>query len=314
MTIDRDRMYEKGIDENPNSLAIREKEILQKFTKDIKKIQVPPLQFMAAFQWKLWLALMIENWVLDFGRPIAMSYVPLSWSPLNLPNVGDFFHMAYNIFTAFILMKLVKKSSQKLPEFMIQILIITFVMGASIHLVGDSVNHRLTHSGYQLHLSVQDNPIMKELKPKSLVNVFELLYFYDEELGHLMWYIPFFTILTLYFGSSFTSNSSPATLSAGGWSLAIGSALYYWYLVTEGQIFPLFALSLLVMTLIVLYQHHRGHQMDSNGLFLYNTFMMTLVLVSVWVAYLWDDVDLRKKYPGFIYVPEPWAFFSLYYY
>ena len=34
-------------------------------------------------------------------------------------------------------------------------------MGASIHLVGDSFNHRLIHCGYQLHLSVRENPIIK---------------------------------------------------------------------------------------------------------------------------------------------------------
>ena len=60
-------------------------------------------------------------------------------------------------------------------------------MGASIHLVGDSINHRLSLIGYELHLSVEDNPIMKQLQPKSLIKSFELLYFYDEVLGHYMW-------------------------------------------------------------------------------------------------------------------------------
>lgn len=52
---------------------------------------------------------------------------------------------------------------------MIYVSIITFIMGASIHLVGDSVNHRLLFSGYQHHLSVRENPIMKNLKPETLV-------------------------------------------------------------------------------------------------------------------------------------------------
>lgn len=43
-------------------------------------------------------------------------------------------------------------------------------MGASIHLVGDSVNHRLLFSGYQHHLSVRENPIIKNLKPETLVS------------------------------------------------------------------------------------------------------------------------------------------------
>lgn len=52
---------------------------------------------------------------------------------------------------------------------MIYVSIIMFVMGASIHLVGDSVNHRLIFSGYQHHLSVRENPIIKNLKPETLV-------------------------------------------------------------------------------------------------------------------------------------------------
>ena len=108
---------------------------------------------------------------------------------------------------------------------MVYVSIIMFVMGASIHLVGDSVNHRLIFSGYQHHLSVRENPIIKNLKPETLVkrlcfiealkkniliacssliascslcpfkslfvalqiDSFELLYYYDEYLGHSMW-------------------------------------------------------------------------------------------------------------------------------
>jgi hypothetical protein len=38
---------------------------------------------------------------------------------------------------------------------------------------------------------------------------------------------------------------------------------------------------------------------------------ITLLLVALWVAWLWNDPVLRKKYPGVIYVPEPWAFYTL---
>ena len=40
-------------------------------------------------------------------------------------------------------------------------MVIFFVTGASIHLVGDSFSHRLIHCGYQLYLSVQENPILQ---------------------------------------------------------------------------------------------------------------------------------------------------------
>lgn len=68
-------------------------------------------------------------------------------------------------------MQLIERSPKALPRSAVYLCIITFVMGASIHLVGDSINHRLILSGYQLHLSVRDNPIIRDLKPASLVRL-----------------------------------------------------------------------------------------------------------------------------------------------
>lgn len=65
--------------------------------------------------------------------------------------------------------QLIERSPKTLPRSMVYVSIIMFVMGASIHLVGDSVNHRLIFSGYQHHLSVRENPIIKNLKPETLV-------------------------------------------------------------------------------------------------------------------------------------------------
>lgn len=122
--------------------------------------------------------------------------------------------------TPCLCLQLIERSPKTLPRSMVYVSIITFVMGASIHLVGDSVNHRLIFSGYQHHLSVRENPIIRNLKPETLVrgwagpsrhrglehgmavlranpafhpcavlqiDSFELLYYYDEYLGHSMW-------------------------------------------------------------------------------------------------------------------------------
>lgn len=79
------------------------------------------------------------------------------------------------------------KTSKQSNLLLVNVCLIFFIMGASIHLVGDSINHRLSLIGYEFHLSLEDNPIMKELRPKDLVESFKLLYFYDEVLGHYMW-------------------------------------------------------------------------------------------------------------------------------
>nr|XP_055176085.1 ceroid-lipofuscinosis neuronal protein 6 isoform X8 [Nyctereutes procyonoides] len=182
----------------------------------------------APFHLDLWFYFTLQNWVLDFGRPIAMLVFPLEWFPLNKPSVGDYFHMAYNIITPFLLLKLIERSPRTLPRSVIYVSIITFVMGASIHLVGDSVNHRLLFSGYQHHLSVRENPIIKNLNPETLIDSFELLYYYDEYLGHCMWYVPFFLILFIYFSGCFTPTKAESSVPGAALLLAMPSGLYYW--------------------------------------------------------------------------------------
>ncbi|XP_070653072.1 ceroid-lipofuscinosis neuronal protein 6 isoform X3 [Bos indicus] len=327
----------------------------------------------APFHLDLWFYFTLQNWVLDFGRPIAMLVFPLEWFPLNKPSVGDYFHMAYNIITPFLLLQLIERCPRTLPRSLIYVSIITFIMGASIHLVGDSVNHRLIFSGYQNHLSVRENPIIKNLKPETLIDSFELLYYYDEYLGHSMWgrcgsrlaafrahrpavsvaatrgqrapvlpgprlqrwYIPFFLILFMYFSGCFTPTKAESSMPGAALLLVVPSGLYYWrilyllshrgspgedcraeacrawYLVTEGQIFILFIFTSFAMLALVLHQKRKRLFLDSNGLFLFYSFALTLLLVALWVAWLWNDPVLRKKYPGVIYVPEPWAFYTL---
>ena len=84
------------------------------------------------------------------------------------------------------------------------------------------------------------------------------------------------------------------------------------YLVTEGQIFELFLLSFLAMGALVVHRWRKGSNLDSNGEFLFYSFFLTMGLVVVWVTYPWNDPVLRKKYPGLIYVPEPWSYYTLY--
>ncbi|GFO24534.1 ceroid-lipofuscinosis neuronal protein 6-like [Plakobranchus ocellatus] len=245
-------------------------------------------------------------------------FVPLEWTPLDKPSIGDYFHMAYNILTPFCLIKLMERSKQRVSPTFTLLCVLVFELGASMHLVGDSVNHRLIHLGFQNHLSVKDNPIMKELKPKELVKSFELLYRYDEEIGHLMWYIPFFLCLYLYFLGCFNKSSEVIactisnTRTGLAWALlAIASGVYYWYLATEGQIFPLFLFTFVTMLFTHIYKTWQGHLCDYNGRFLLCTFALAIFLTALWSIWLSGDAALRRKYPGLFYIPEPWAYYTL---
>lgn len=151
------------------------------------------------------------------------------------------------------------------------------------------------------------------MQPASLVHTFELIYFYDEQLGHEMWYIPLYIAYTVYFSASFLpSGQHRAGLGVGGWALVVLSAGFESYLVTEGQIVPLFSITLVAMVLLLLWRWWEGAVMDSNAVFLLSRSVLTLLVVGGWVYWLWDDAQLRDKYPGWLYVPEPWSYVSLY--
>lgn len=182
-------------------------------------------------------------------------------------------------------------------------------MGSSIHLVGDSVQHRLVHIGYKLHLPLEQNPVMADLQPPGLREFFKLLDFYDEHLGHWVWYIPLFTTYVFMFYGGFTKGRV-LQIPTSGWLLLLPSAVFEWYMVTEGQIIVPFLLMMVAMTVLLILRWHEN--VDSNGQWLYLRGLVTLALIIIWVACLWNDEQLREKYPGLLYVPEPWSYASLY--
>ncbi|EAW77812.1 ceroid-lipofuscinosis, neuronal 6, late infantile, variant, isoform CRA_b, partial [Homo sapiens] len=89
-------------------------------------------------------------------------------------------------------------------------------------------------------------------RPIAMIDSFELLYYYDEYLGHCMWYIPFFLILFMYFSGCFTASKAESLIPGPALLLVAPSGLYYWYLVTEGQIFILFIFTFFAMLALVL--------------------------------------------------------------
>ena len=113
------------------------------------------------FHTDIWLTLCVVNWLCDFGRPIASLAAPLEYFPLKYPSLGDYLHLVYNVLGPFCLLKLLERSAYKLSSNMQYLLVILFTIGASLHLVADTVDHRLLHLGYQNHLSVRENPLIK---------------------------------------------------------------------------------------------------------------------------------------------------------
>ncbi|CAK6978644.1 ceroid-lipofuscinosis neuronal protein 6 homolog [Scomber scombrus] len=273
--------------------------------------ETEPVPLKPRFHLDLWLSFTVQSWVLDVGRPVVMLVLPADWFPLNRPSAAEYLHLLYNISTPLILLKLLERSPRTLPCPAVHLGVIAVVMGTSLHLVAESITRRLLLIGYQLHLSVRENPVMRNLKPSSVVDLFELLFYFDDTLGHLMWYVPLFLVLFLFFSGCFCHRKLEEKMPRAAWMLLAPNAAYYWYLITEGQTFILFIFTFFAMTAMVMHQRRRGMVPNGNGLFMLYSFSAALVLVAVWVSYLWNDGVLRKKHPGLIYVPQPRAVYTL---
>ncbi|XP_047452831.1 ceroid-lipofuscinosis neuronal protein 6 homolog [Mugil cephalus] len=268
------------------------------------------------FHLDLWLCFTVQNWILHVGLNVVMLLLPADWFPLRNPGVVEYLQFLYNLTTPLMLLKILERRPRMLPRLAIHLGIISVVMGTSLHMVTNSITRRLLLTGYQLHLSVSENPVMKNLKPPLLADVFELLFYYDSTLGHLMWYVPLFLVLMLYFSGCFCHRKQKMQeekMPTAAWVLLIPNAVYYWYMITEGQTFFLFIFTFFAMTATVMHQKGKGLIPDSNGCFMLYSFSAALCLVLIWGACLWNNSILKKRISGLIYVPQPGMVYRLYF-
>ncbi|KAM8861215.1 ceroid-lipofuscinosis neuronal protein 6 homolog isoform 1-T1 [Synchiropus picturatus] len=232
----------------------------------------------AQFHLDLWLGFTVQNYFLDVGHTILM---------------------------------LLRRSPRSMPSLAVHLGVIAVVMGTSLHLVVDSVVHRLLSSGYQLHLPINENPLLKMTKPPSLVGIIEMLFFFDQTIGHLLWCVPLFLALFLYFGGCFCHKQKRRNIPAAAWMLSVPNAVYFWFLITERQTFILFTFTFFAMAATVMHQRRRGMVPNSNGLLMLSSFSTAFIMVGVWIICLWNNEALRRRHPGLIYLPQPSVVYSL---
>ena len=148
----------------------------------------------ASFQFATWTVFVAQVWLLDFGRPfftlflgdnsplsslsmseiyiihthtltvtaIIIYYYAQHTPPPHAHTTGDYAHMAYIYITALCIIQLQEhSSSQPVSRPAYNFLLISFVIGSSMHMVADAVQHRLLRAGAKLHLTVQQQPMLQ---------------------------------------------------------------------------------------------------------------------------------------------------------
>jgi hypothetical protein len=123
----------------------------------------------------------------------------------------------------------------------------------------------------------------------------------------------------MYFSSCFSDSAvalpTPSLIKTAFKNLLVLlNAVYFWFLFTEGQVMPLFLITLVYMHVKFVYNKRAKKELiDENGQFLLTTFQLTFFFIFAWSYYFWSDEDLRKKFPGLLYTPGPSSVYSLYY-
>uniref|UniRef100_A0A3B3ZPN7 Uncharacterized protein n=1 Tax=Periophthalmus magnuspinnatus TaxID=409849 RepID=A0A3B3ZPN7_9GOBI len=274
---------------------------------------VSEVDVLPQFHLDLWTLFLLQSWTLDLARPIVMWVFPFGWFPLNRPGPAECLHLLYCCSSPLILFKFLERSPRTLPDFLVHLGITAVAMGTTAHLVMDSVMLRLVQAGYELHLPVRENRVMKILTAPGLVDIFELLGYYDDTVGHVMWSVPYFLVLFLYFGGCFCHKKQQQKMPRAAWILMLPNALYIWFVVTERQTFILFLFTCFAMVATVMQQRRRGFVTNGNGLFMILSFSIALLLVIPWSSCWWRDEVLRRKHRGLLFIPQPRTVFSLHF-
>ena len=70
----------------------------------------------STFHFDLWLAITLLHWICDVGRGFYALYVSETF-PMSLPSIGDYGHMIYNVMIAFCILRLHRRSSSPVPQY-----------------------------------------------------------------------------------------------------------------------------------------------------------------------------------------------------
>uniref|UniRef100_A0A3B3ZQ77 Uncharacterized protein n=1 Tax=Periophthalmus magnuspinnatus TaxID=409849 RepID=A0A3B3ZQ77_9GOBI len=151
-------------------------------------------------------------------------------------------------------------------------------------------------------------------RPIVMVDIFELLGYYDDTVGHVMWSVPYFLVLFLYFGGCFCHKKQQQKMPRAAWILMLPNALYIWFVVTERQTFILFLFTCFAMVATVMQQRRRGFDnMSLKYNLILHSFSIALLLVIPWSSCWWRDEVLRRKHRGLLFIPQPRTVFSLHF-
>ena len=235
--------------------------------------------------WRLLLAFFAVGVIFDFASTIYSYFIA---TPIDLPDVGTVSIALWLIFTVVIFRRLFRSLGDGVVPRIVDLLMVALIFGTGVYLVANSVQLKLWILQYNDELShVTSYPGVDG----KLLAIFRLLYFYDEVLGHILIFIPFFTLFVVAYvcalrpATGTEPPDSPTQIPRWGYA-AIGLASLYlaWDLV-EGQSVLLYLVVILpVFVAVKLRYRARGYVATPFSRSIELILAVNLVWIFLWFA------------------------------
>ncbi len=236
--------------------------------------------------------LLVQSYFFDYARPIVNALAPPA--PRGLPGYGDWLHALAPIFLAFILFKFFMRALEhgaKISITLVVVLLCMMSMGQGVHLSADSVDGRMQmrHAG-PVDVAPADNPALQQLD-ESVRELFELVYIYDEVIGHWIWYAALYMLLLYYVIHCIQPTASPkpslrTKVLAGFFTVPLG--IFWFYGGVEAGVWQGTILLAFSFLLIMAFSFFSSSKLDLNGYCLVASFLLAAIFMAAWGAYFND--------------------------
>ena len=241
--------------------------------------------------WYLLLAIFLIGLLVDFGSTLYSIFIV---TPLHLPDLGTVAIFLWFLFSTIIFRALTKHFNNGVVPRITDILSFLFAFGFGVYMVGNSVQAKLWILKYNDELAYAASYPGVDSK---LLPVFKLIYFYDEVLGHILIFFPyFFLLIVAYVYSLRPSQQLVADEQGSSWSMyviTILNSLYFAWAVVEGQSVLLYIAVCAILLATKCYFTYKGYVPGLFSRIVEGMFLGAFVWIFIW----WGAVGHFKQMP-----------------
>jgi len=239
--------------------------------------------------WRLLLAHFALGLSCDFASTIYSYFLV---TPIDLPDLGTLSITLWLVLTVVIFRRLYRSLGDGSVPRIVDLLTVAFIFGSAVYIVANSIQPKLWVLGYEDQLAhVTSYPGVDS----KLLPIFRLIYFYDEVLGHVLMFVPYFLMFIVAYVCALgrptaipTAADPPAAPARiprwAYWVIGLESLYLAWDIVEGQSVLLYFVVILPIFVVVKLRYRARGYVATAFSRTIEVILVMNLVWIFVWFA------------------------------